>query len=307
MIAKRLKLFVAFALVATGASAQGAPSTGGSEIPKGTVKGSATGTVSTNDVATGSFATGTTAASTDTPDADATELSLAAGGLFSSGNARTFALTSIAKFRLRRDIHQFSTAAAANYARAGKQGESVDTTIQNFQGLGRYDHFLAERLSLFIQATFRNDRFQGLDLRTNIDPGVALYFVQTKRHKLWGEAGYDLQYDIRRDEARVPVQTFGSPRPELVDKTRTLHNARLFVGFENKLYEQVAFTSSIEYLQNFADVDTYRFIFDAGLRSQIAQRLAISTNYTLRYENKPLPTILQSDSLMSVNLVYTLF
>ena len=47
-----------------------------------------------------------------------------------------------------------------------------------------------------------------------------------------------------------------------------LHNARAFVGYENKLYEQVSFVSSLEYLQNFEDTETYRLIFDAGLKSK---------------------------------------
>ena len=45
----------------------------------------------------------------------------------------------------------------------------------------------------------RRDRFEGLDLRLDLDPGLAYYFINTKKHRLQGEAGYDFQYDIRRD------------------------------------------------------------------------------------------------------------
>jgi len=35
--------------------------------------------------------------------------------------------------------------------------------------------------------------------------------------------------------------------------------------------------------------------------------LAVAMTYTMRYENKPLPAVETTDSIASVNLVYTLF
>ena len=57
-------------------------------------------------------------------------LSLAGlGGLFSAGNSRTIAVTSYVKSRFRRDEHQFSAAGVANFARAGKKGETIRVDI----------------------------------------------------------------------------------------------------------------------------------------------------------------------------------
>ena len=106
------------------------------------------------------------------------------------------------------------------------------------------------------------------------------------------------------------MSTVGAPPgtlPTELDKTQDLHNARLFIGYENKLYKEVSFVTSLEYLQNFADTDKYRLIFDIGLKSNIAEKLAIATTYTMRYENAPLPNVEKADSIASVNLVYTLF
>lgn len=231
------------------------------------------------------------------------DVNLSAGGMFASGNARTVALTSVLKTRVRRDDHQFSGAAAINYGRAGKKGQEIDSTVENYQGLLRYDYFITTDISLFLQSSARRDKFQGLDLRLNIDPGVAYYFINEKIHRLWGEIGYDLQYDIRRDQDRVQKD----PTLPQLDKTQTLHNARLFLGYENKLRKEVSIISSIEYLQNFADFGTYRLIGDIGLKSNVADRLALATTYTARYENKPLPNITELDSIASFNLVYSLF
>ena len=275
--------------------------------PASTIK-TTTATTGSNDIAKGGMV-GYTAPKADDPT-HVTDVSIGLGGLFAAGNARQIALTSLARLRLRREEHQFSTALTGNFARAGKKGTAVESTVENLQGLLRYDYFLNERISLFIQTTARRDRFQGLDLRLNFDPGIAYYFINEKTHRLQGEAGYDLQHDIRRDASRTVAPAADAPAgtlPTRLDKTNTLHNARLFLGYENKLRKEVALVSSVEYLQNFADMGTYRFIFDIGLKSNVADSLALAVTYTARYENKPLPTVESLDSIMSLNLVYSFF
>jgi putative salt-induced outer membrane protein len=53
--------------------------------------------------------------------------------------------------------------------------------------------------------------------------------------------------------------------------------------------------------------ETYRLVFDVGLKSSIGGNFAVATTYTMRFENEPLPTVEKTDSIASVNLVYTLF
>lgn len=274
--------------------------------PAGTVKAN-TATTGSTEIAKGdAFATGQLPKDEDA--SHVTEASIAAGGLFSSGNARALALTAGGKLRLRRDEHQFSAAVASNFARSGKAGENVATTVENYQGLLRYDYFLTNNFALFLQSSGRHDRFQGLDLRWNVDPGIAYYAVNTKKQTLRLELGYDFQYDIRRDEARVqPVTDPEAPALPLLPKTKALHNVRAFAGYENKLYKEVSFITSLEYLQNVEDAGTYRFVFDAGIKSNISDNFALATTYTMRFENRPLPDVEKADSIASVNLVYTLF
>jgi putative salt-induced outer membrane protein len=289
---------------AQGAGAGSPPTSGPSETVK-----AQTATKGKTDIATGGFVTGPEKKADDPGYVN--DVSLGAGGLFSAGNAKTVALTSLFKLRFRRDEHQFSAAGTVNFARAGKKGTPFDTTVENYQGLLRYDYFLTDAVSVFLQSTARRDRFQGLDLRLNVDPGVAYYFIHTKTHRLQAELGYDLQHDVRRDASRVqPVPAGsppGTPPPPPVDKTQTLHNARVFLGYENKLRKEVSFIMSLEYLQNFADAETYRLIADIGLKSNVADNLALSTTYTARYENKPLPGVVDLDSIASINLVYSFF
>ncbi len=279
-------------------------------IPAETLKAN-TATKGSTDVAKGGFAA--SAMPADEDPRQATEASVAAGGLFSSGNARTVAITSAGKFKIRRDEHQFSLQLAANFARAGKKGVPVETSVENYQGMLRYDYFFTNNFAAFLQASGRRDRFQGLDLRANVDPGLAYYVINTKKQQLRGEGGYDLQYDVRRDASRTqtpPEAAPGAPAPAplpLLDKTQTLHNVRLFAGYENKLYKEVSMVTGLEYLQNVSDAGTYRLVFDIGIKSSVSDNLAVAMTYTMRYENKPLPTVETTDSIASVNLVYTLF
>ena len=150
-------------------------------MPTETVKAN-TATKGNTDIAKGGFVGGGERKEDDPTYVN--DVSIGAGGLFSSGNARTIALTSVIRTRLRRDDHQFSGAAAINYGRAGKKGQEIDSTVENYQGLLRYDYFIAEDVSLFLQSTARRDKFQGLDLRLNIDPGIAYYFINEKVHRL---------------------------------------------------------------------------------------------------------------------------
>lgn len=239
-----------------------------------------------------------------------TELAFNLGGLFTAGNSRSAAVTAGVKSRIRRGDHQLTLGIAGNYARAGKVGTGTETTVENLQGAARYDYFILKPLSVFGQVTGRHDRFQGLDLRLNVDIGVAYYFIQQEKVRLWGEAGYDFQYDVRRAEALVDAK--GAPKLDRdgnpLEKTNVVHNARLFVGFDHKLFEGVQFLTSLEYLQDVTDfaTPTLRLIYDGAVKASLSKSFALSTGITVRYEANPLPGIERTDVLTGVSLVYNL-
>ncbi|MEO8905811.1 MAG: DUF481 domain-containing protein, partial [Polyangiaceae bacterium] len=142
------------------------------QAPAGTMKQDAA-TSGKTDVASDGFAS---AADNKHAD-DSTEAKIQAGALGASGNSRSLALTSMATVSARRGQNELSAAAAANYGRsAAKTGDPMQTTIENYQGKLRYDRFLTDRFSVFTSLSGRRDRFQGLDLRLNLDPGLAYYF-----------------------------------------------------------------------------------------------------------------------------------
>jgi putative salt-induced outer membrane protein len=268
------------------------------QTPEGLLDQSAASTGRT-DIATDGFEAGV-----KPPDEskNGTEMNLSAGGFFSTGNTRTESITSSTQFRMRRNANQASAAGAANFGRAAIGDQELDTTVENFQGRGRYDRFLTGRLAAFLGSTGRRDRFQGLNLRLNIDPGLAYYFLDDPSHQFWGEFGYDVQIDLRTAEAI----TAGLAEGEVVANSETRHSTRAFTGYENKLNTAVTFTTGVEYIQSFQETKNWRLNWDWGLTSTIVGRLAAATTFSLRYDNNPLANVQKTDIVTAVSLVMTL-
>jgi putative salt-induced outer membrane protein YdiY len=244
---------------------------------------------------------------------DATEWDLSFGALFSTGNARSTAITGGTNFRLRRSRHQVSASFLGNYGRAAasRDAEPVDT-VGNLQGRARYDLFLSERWSLFGMVTARHDPFQRLDLRLNVDPGVAFYVINQAKEQLRFEAGYDFQFDLRADSA-IEYEADGTPVYDAqgnfvpLARTRNTHAARLAAGYANKLSDAFGFTTELEYLQSVQDGQRWRLNWVSGLTATLLAKLSLSATFTLRFDNDPLPRVEHLDTLSSLNLVYRFF
>jgi putative salt-induced outer membrane protein len=241
---------------------------------------------------------------------DATELNLAAGGIFNTGNSRSIAVTGMGKFLLRRSIHQFTAGVAGNYGQAALASRDdpatadidesdIRRTVSNVQGQVRYEVFFHERFSAFLMTTARYDEFQGLDLRLNVDPGIAMYAIQQEKHKLWFEVGYDYQLDVRRVEALREAEIIAM---EDLERIRQNHAARLFGGYTNNLSKYVTFDTGLEYLQSFLIGRWFRFNWVNALSVQINNRFSLATTFTLRYDNLPLPGIQKLDTVTAVLL-----
>jgi len=239
---------------------------------------------------------------------DATELTINGGGLLASGNSRSFSVTGGLNHRLRRADNQFTLIAAANYSRASVGGAPAEATVENLQGRARYDRFFAEHITGFLGVQARRDRFVGLDLRMQVDPGVGYYFINLSNRVFWGELGYDFLYDIRRDDARVQKDAAGKPDPSkpLLDKTMAVHSARAFLGYRYKINDGVSIASGIEFLQGLSATEVRRVNGDMVVTSKFTASFSLATSFLLRYDSKPLPGKQNLDTITAVNLVYTL-
>jgi putative salt-induced outer membrane protein len=233
---------------------------------------------------------------------DASTLKVSAGGFLSQGNSRTLAFTAAADYLLRRSDSQFSAVAAFNYGRSATGPDlPYDTTVENYQGRVRYDYFFAKSMAAFASVSARRDRFQGLDLRLNLDPGLAYYFIDDKSHRFWAELGYDFQYDVRNEDVLDAATPPGS-----LEKTEKRHNVRAFIGYDNQLSDAVKFGTGLEYLQNVTASENARLNYDAALTTQLNQDFSIATTFALKFDNNPLPGVEKTDMILALNLVYTM-
>jgi len=232
-----------------------------------------------------------------------TDAKLSAGAFLSTGNAKALAVTAAGNLRLRRGFDQFTLDLAANYGQASTTpGTDQETTVENIQARARYDRFLAKKWALFAQESFRKDRFQGLDLRLNFDPGFAYYVLIEEKQHLTFEAGYDLQYDVRTTEAIEAAELAGTP----VAATEVRHALRLFAGYDNSINEHVRFDTGLEYLQAFANAENFRINWVSSLTASLTEAFAVAAGFTLRFDNNPLPAVEQLDTITTLSLVYSL-
>ncbi|HEY4016344.1 MAG TPA: DUF481 domain-containing protein [Polyangiaceae bacterium] len=237
---------------------------------------------------------------------------VSAGGLFATGNSQLIAASLNGKFDMRRDENGFGASLVGNYGETqGGDGQLHDAT-ENLQGRLRYDRYLADRMSVFLIGTVRHDRFEGLDVRFNVDPGAKYLFLNSDATKLWGELGYDFQYDIRRDDARVQLDAMGNVitdpatgAPLLLDKTKADHSARAFIGFREAFNKDVTFSTGIEYLQSFVESTQYRVNYDALLAANVGAGFSFGVGFSLRYDHGHLPDKKDLDTSTTFSIIYT--
>jgi hypothetical protein len=252
----------------------------------------------------------------DTGGTDSMSATVAAGGQYSTGNSRLLAMTANGKFDLRRGANGFGASIIGNYGEsAASQTTPWTTSAENFQGRLRYDRYLVDRLSLFLIGTARHDKFQGLDGRLNVDPGVKYLFILSDPTTLWVELGYDFQYDARNGSALVQVDSTGAPIPNapLLPQTVTAHSARGFLGFKHAFNSKVTLVTGLEYLQGIASSDTVlanvatdsRVNFDALFAANLGAGFSFGLGFSSRYDAIPLPGKQNLDTTTTFNLIYS--
>jgi putative salt-induced outer membrane protein YdiY len=243
---------------------------------------------------------------------DTTSATVSAGGQLATGNSRQLAATANGLFETRFGDNSLGAAILANYGEAAAPGAALVETARNVQGRLRYDRYLTDRTSLFFAVTGRQDKFQGLYFRLNLDPGFKYLFVNRPKSVLWGELGYDFQYDDRYNSARYVldpttgdrvVDNFGNW--EWVPKTEVDHSIRAFVGAKHAFNEQVNIAGGVEYLQSVVEAQRSRLNFDLLFVAKVGAGASVGLGFSARYDNDPLPGKQNLDTSTTVSLLYS--
>jgi hypothetical protein len=257
---------------------------------------------------------------------DGTTASLSAGGQLATGNSRLLAGTVNGSVYSRQGLNGYGGSILGNYGQGATPGNAQVETAENLQLRARYERYVSDAASLFLIATGRHDKFQGLDFRLNLDPGFKLLFLTQASNSLWAEAGYDFQFDDRNANAlgeiesdgKTPVFTnptcmplaAGSNAPcQQVELPRTQvdHSTRLFLGFRHAFNKEVTLSAGVEYLQSVIAVSGIydsRLNFDALFAAKVGGGFSVGLGFSARYDRYPLPGKQDTDTASTLTLIY---
>ena len=245
-------------------------------------------------------------------DEDDVRLELTAGSALAYGNARNLAINVGGNFQLHLGQHALLAQIGWVYGKSSQR--DMDThvyadwtdTANNLTWQLRYDFFLDRDDSLFIAHHGRRDPFAQLLPRLGVQAGYRRNLVNEENHRFWVEIGYDLTYDRFSEKLDI-----GNPDPSI---DRTLHSARLFIGYDNHINEVLTYQTGLEALMTIDRPEHWRFQWINQLRSKIADWLQISLNLTGRFDSQPPgqaqawqqqvnPAVQMLDVLVTLNLV----
>ena len=276
-----------------------------------------------------------TEAQQEQADEDKTSWAVSAGGVFNSGNTRSWALNAGTAFALVRGPHAFGLEWAFNYGRADIPDDGSDNfsdTVRNSNAKVRYDFYLTDLDALFVAVGHRWDTFAGLDTRLQLQAGYLRNFLKQDKHRIWGEVGYDFTYDnfdpevVQNPDTSDNMECDPTMNPTVTDRpancqlrtgSQTVHAARLYLGYLNELHENVRVSAGVEALINLNSTDAasvgedIRVNFDAALRSTIAQSLQLEVKFKLLFDNVPAlgsdgEPLAKVDTTTTLSLIYTL-
>jgi len=268
------------------------------------------------------------------PTTDSTTAAVSAGGQYAAGNSRLYAATGQGKLELRRGDNGFGAGLIGNFAETDVGGTYQKST-ENLQGRLRYDRYFTPIFGGFFQATGTHDAFQAITFRLNLDPGVKLIIVDAEQTKLWGEVGYDFEFDdnytdgngIEQNGSGGPAQDPNTKQTYVIEQTDTIHSSRLFAGVRHQFNKEVVLTAGLEYLQGFGGsgggtpavppgytasqvelvpitLTAARLNFDLLLAAHVGGGFSLGFGVTAKYNSAPLAGKVNLDSAGTFSLIY---
>jgi putative salt-induced outer membrane protein len=214
-----------------------------------------------------------------------------AGLVVASGNTETE--TANAKLLLANEIgkwkHQFG--GAALYASSDPDG----TTAQRWEAFEQTDYNFSPRTFWFGAVRYEDDEFSGFEYQAIASTGLGRKFIDTDVTKFTGTAGVGYKFFETRDsfdDAGVLIEP-GDNDSEVV--------------FRGTLDYDHKFTATTSLLDKFvveAGADNTFVQNDLALQVKMTDVLALAVGFSVRHNTDPPVGFEETDTLMTVNLVY---
>lgn len=221
------------------------------------------------------------------------------------GNTRSLSGAAALRLGLRRSAHALAADAQATVTAASvrnpmsREFGDFERSAENYVGKLRYDYFLTDDDAIFAASAARRDTFAGLDSRLQFQLGYLRNFLRRESHRLWAEVGYDLSLDNYDPDPLVDMM--GATLPN----TATFHSARVFLGYDNHVDEDLSYLTGVEALVDVEDPENTRVAWKNEVRSNIGGDFALGVNFNLELDNQPVQGNEVLDTTTIVTLTYT--
>lgn len=205
-----------------------------------------------------------------------------AGLVIARGN--TDSSTANAKLDLSRELTEWKHA----FFLAGLYAEDeFDTTAKRYETRWQSNYKFTPRAFWFAGLRYEDDEFSGFDYQASFTTGIGYKFIETTRTTLDAQIGSG--YRQLRDSLT------GEESGDIV--------ARADIRYEFQLSETAKITNTL--ISEWGEENTF-VGNDLSLQVKIWNRLALGAGYGVRYNSDPGPGLQRTDTLTTLNLVYTL-
>ena len=205
------------------------------------------------------------------------------GGNLQRGNSDTMNISVGTSAARRTEKDRFTVTFL--YSRTEDDGEK---TAENTYGQLKYDYFLNPKWYLYLNMDMLSDKFNDINLRTTIGPGVGYQIWEEENKALSLEAGL----------------SFTSEDRDLGDDDNWL-SARLGVNYMYKLFESILFTDQFVIYPDLENSGEYFLRNEASIATDIGNRLALKLSNIWERNSEPEPGLDEDDYTWLLGLQYS--
>jgi putative salt-induced outer membrane protein len=202
------------------------------------------------------------------------------GASFATGNSENQAASANLELKNKVDKWQHTLGFAGNY---GHDGDAK--TAQRWELRGQTQYEITERAYGFGAARYEADEFSQYDYQASLAGGLGYKIINTERTKFWVQGGPGYRY-------------------AKIDETGETEDGVIFrgdAGFEHQLTET---TKIVDRFLIEAGSDNTYLQNDIGLEVTITGALGLRVGYQVRHNTDVAPAIENTDTLLTVGLLY---
>lgn len=209
------------------------------------------------------------------------------GVAIARGNTETFTFNLSGKAARTTEKDKISVNFLSLYANNSVTGRPL-ITADMVEGGTRYDLNVSDKWFGFGQLDLFHDRFQELNLRVVPGGGLGYHAIKSKNTTLDLSAGGALDKEFFTDGT-----------------DRTFGEVLLGEAFSHKFFKITTLTENLQFFPNMTDTGQFRYVFNAGINTQLTKVLSWQISFVSLYLSNPPPGVKTTDGVLTTGLRFT--